>query len=242
MNQKQEHYRLQKIILNNEYKLDLIGMGFSISMLISGLSNQNPLIWAPSIFTTAYLFPIIFKNTIRTQVYSSKLKIVENKDEFFPLENAERIIIDDSNGLEYLLEKTRKNEIKEWGAVLKTCPDKEKAVIYEILDFEKSKSREFIKKTTKNSLRLDMTKIIQEGYNGLHHYHPAIKGFTGAENFAVSLADKCGSNYWINLLTFNLEENPEIIGFNHRFVYIPSTTDKKELIKATPEQILEYLK
>lgn len=172
----------------------------------------------------------------------SELKEMREKKEYYPLEQAERVIIDDQRGLDFLLERTSRGERQEWGTFLRAYDDKGKAIIDEILDISVGKQGGLIGEGTTTGVKLECTRANREGYRGCHHYHTGWwPRWLGAMNFSVGSLDKYKPEGWINLLTFNLPEGPEIIGFNRQHIYIPTKHSKRELVKATPQQIMEYL-
>lgn len=59
---------------------------------------------------------------------------------------------------------------------------------------------------------INVLRVDEEGYKGYHHYHPDFgPRWFGAINFSVGLNDRFKPLNWINLLTFNLPEGPEIV-------------------------------
>ena len=83
---------------------------------------------------------------------------------------------------------------------------------------------------------LDTNKAEQEGYNGFHHCH--IRG--GYGNYALNFADRARPKGWINLLTFNLPHEPEVIGYNHHYIYVPHDS-KTHLVRANKKQLRAYI-
>lgn len=170
-------------------------------------------------------------------------KLRKNK-EAYPLENAEEIVFDDTQGLEMLLERTRLGEKSEWGTLARIYNNKGKAIVYEILNPEEAEKLKLVKLKSKNRIWVDENKGIEKGYNGVQHYHFDMgPRWFGGRNFAINVIDRKATPInWINLLTFNLPEGPEIIAYNRKHTYIPKGTSKKELIKAKSKQIMEYLR
>lgn len=185
--------------------------------------------------------PPLLSGKARLLSYLESKEIEGNPDKY-PLEHAVEVILDDVNGLEMLLEKTAEGGDIEWGTFLNAYDDRRRAVIYHILDPNEAKKLGLVGKGSTIGMDLRIKKAEEEGYDGHHHYHPdEILGFLGAMNFNVSFIDRNQSKNWINLLTFNLPEGPEIIGFNRKRTYIPTDDTKRRLALATPEQIMEYL-
>jgi len=119
---------------------------------------------------------------------------------------------------------------------------KGRAVVDDILDIPWGKKLGLIGEGTRTSMKLEIPRADKEGYKGSHHYHPNLgPRWFGAIDFSVGLNDRYKPEDWINLLTFNLPESPEIVGFNRQYTYIPTDKSKRELIRATPRQIMEYL-
>lgn len=163
-------------------------------------------------------------------------------NEVYKLENANKIVIDDSNGLEALLEKTRKGSWKEWGTVFRVHDDDKRAVISEIVAPSVAKEDGLVTQERMASVWFNLTKMKEEGYNGRHHYHSDIipKILRGL-NYAISPLDRSGEFDHMNLLSFRMPSGPELIGYNKRFVYLPTDSSKKELIKASPRDVWNYL-
>lgn len=162
----------------------------------------------------------------------------------YPLEHAERIFIDDRKGLEFLLDKTAAHKRNEWGTLLKVYPDRGRAIIYDILDPLVAKEKGLIGEGTRTALPFNFQRADEAGYKGCHHYHPNFTGpeWLEASNFTISFFDKTQTKNWINLLTFNMPDGPEIIGFNRQYTYLPVDASKRKLAQATPKQIMEYLR
>lgn len=249
MNKKQRQYRFGRLC-NNVDILFSCSSGLLGDTLIRTILNyqnmENPM---PFIITESILMTFCGFMSINTGLrtrFSSLIRNYEiktNKSKY-PLEHSKKVIIDDSNGLEMLLNKTAKKEDLEWGTLLNAYDDKGRVVIYKISDPEISKNfkipgKKLVKKNFFGGQTITMSgqKLANSGYNGLHHYHP----FNGYGNFAINVQDRLSPHNWINLLTFNLPEGPEIIGYNNGFVYIPKDKTKKELLRASPKEIMEYL-
>ena len=173
----------------------------------------------------------------------ANLKIKSNKSKY-PLEHSKKVVIDDSDGLEMLLDRTTRKEDLEWGTLLNAYDDKGRAIIYKISNPKILKNFKHPKKRLVEKgflggqrLNIDRGEISKQGYNGIHHYHP----YGEFDNFVVNDFDRYSPLNWINLLTFNLPEGPEVIGYNWHYVYIPNGKSKKELLLASPKKIMEYL-
>ena len=161
----------------------------------------------------------------------------ENK---YPLEYSERIVIADEEGLEKLLERTALEETLEWGTFLVSHAEGTTAIVDEILDSYEAEQKEYITRRKKCALYLNSEKGYTNGYNGLHHFHPLGNGSDYSVNRNDRLVMELNS---LQLLTFNFHGEPEVIGYNKRYTYIPAEkNNKKELVRATPKQIMEYLR
>ena len=162
---------------------------------------------------------------------------------FYPLQHSDRIIVQDTTGLEKLLERTRQGNNHEWGTFLRVYDKELCAVVHDICDIDLAHNVGLIADETSDSARININKAEEMGYNGGRHFHPDFgPRWFGAHNFAVGLFDKFRPRSWVNLLTFNMPEGPEIIGFNMQYTYIPSDSTKRELVRATPVQIMKYLR
>ncbi len=245
MNKKQVAYQMGRLVNNN---CDLLLLGITAIVGYHSVDHfVNSQISAG--LSTAALSLCAGYDSVRCVI--SRLVVHDYLKElrtrpasFYPIEQVPEVIIDDLDGLEFLLSKTRDGESKEWGTFLKAHHDQGRAVVGHILDVNLAKQRGLIGKGSRSSLHLDTSKAYVEGYNGYHHYHPGFAPrWLGAMNFSISLVDRVASKEgWINLLTFNLPEGPEIVGFNRQYVYIPKDASRRELIRATPGQVMEYLR
>jgi hypothetical protein len=243
MNRKQVAYQIGRAVYNN-YDVMFLAMAakcgydsvdhFMNSQIPMGIFNG-----AMSLFTG---FLGLTGIAARGVSYLELKKIKTDRDQY-PLEHSERVIIDDSDGLELLLSKTHDGESKEWGTLLKAHDDKGRAVVDDVLDIPLGKELGLIGEGTQNFMSLEILRADGEGYKGYQHYHPDVgPRWFGARNFSVGLNDRFKPEDWINLLTFNLPEGPEIVGFNRQHTYIPTDTSRKELVRATPRQIMKYLR
>lgn len=249
MNKKQLQYRFGRLFNNNDiiFSCNSGLLGCTLIRHILNYQNmENPM---PFIITEGILLTFCGFMSIRMGLRTRFLSLIENYEiktnkSKYPLEHSKKVIIDDSNGLEMLLDKTARKEDLEWGTMLNAYDDKGRAVIYKISDPELLKNfkipgKKLVKKDFfwEQKMTLSRKKIVKSGYNGFHHYHP----FNEYGNFTINVLDRFSPHNWINLLTFNLPEGPEIIGYNNRFVYIPKDKTKKELLLASPKKIMEYL-
>lgn len=250
MNRQQLAYQVGRAVYNN-YDIMFLAMAikFGHDSVYSFLNSQGFSDFgniALGIFSGVPALYVGFNasqaGAVRGLLYLELKNITRNR-ESYPLEHSDRVIIDDVGGLDVLLSKTHYGESREWGTLLKAHDDKGRAVIYEVLDIHLGKELGLIGEGTRSSMVLKTIRANEEGYKGSHHYHPDVgPRWFGARNFSVSLIDRFQPEDWINLLTFNLPEGPEIVGFNRQHIYIPTDNSKRELVRATPRQIMEYLR
>lgn len=183
---------------------------------------------------------IAYKEIRNERKLSKKMDYIEKNPEECLLEAAESIIIDDSTGLEALLERTSKREKLEWGTAFRVSENKGDAVIDYILPSEEAERNGIIKKRNRRSIIPNYNVIKDMGFNGFHHYHP----IHNALSYQVSKQDR-NARYinWISLITFNVSGNPEIIGFNTRYSYLPESRSapKSKLVRVLHEDIIKYL-
>lgn len=234
------------------YLIGLVANGHSdVFSLIRGFGNlllaginleKNP---AKSIYHSAAAgshFDKYKAYSSARKTLSAQLEYIADNKRHFPLQFADRVNIDDTAGLEHLLERTAVDESTEWGTVIRAGMHDGAAVIEEIKDSHLAEDEGYVSSRSEDQVRFDLLKILENDYNGLQHYHTT----TWCVNFAINLIDRClGSYTRVNLLTFNCN-GPEVIGFNGQFVYIPKVRDdslksKKELVRAAPADILRYL-
>lgn len=250
MNRKQGAYLYGRGILNT---FDIFGFTLAGTFGYESVERLEPFITGQG-FTEGDVTQGIFEGVIalwfgfnafqygraRLALYSQN---VEDK-KAYPLEHAERIFIDDKEGLDFLLEETAAHKSNEWGTLLKAHNDRGRAIIYEIVDPLVCKQKGFIGEGTRTALPLGFQRADEAGYKGCHHYHTNFAGpeWFGARNFTISFFDKSQTIDWINLLTFNMPNGPEIIGFNRQYTYLPVDASKRKLARATPKQIMEYLR
>ncbi len=245
MNPKGAVYTAGRFLTNTIDPVLLSGsfMFFSDTLnRIALANNANDFIAAGATGLAAYYLGrrglYYFKS--RVGVYLTK-KTTEDKKEF-PLEHSEKIVFDDVNGLEMLLENTRSSHKIEWGTFFNAHDDKENAVISNILSKEEVEKSGLILGQGFGYIMYNIAEARKQ-YQGFQHFHPTVlTKKLSYMNYAVSNVDRFAPPNWLNLLTFNLPKGPEIIGFNSRYNYIPKDKTKRELVRATPKQIREYLR
>ncbi len=177
--------------------------------------------------------------TARLRVSSEKRRTNPERN---PLEYAAKLVIEDEKGLDTLLEKTRSGEKKEWGTVFCAKDSQKSIYVNNILDPETAVSKGIITKAKATKLVFNEEAVKRDGFTGLHHYHINLLGnWLGGIHFAVSQIDRACCNGRTNLLTFNMPEGPEIVGFNLRHTYIPEDASKRVLVRASPSDIMKYL-
>jgi hypothetical protein len=245
MNARQMGYQIGRLFYNISEGIYLpIGWaaGHNSAKFFSDMENIHDFgnIAMGAISGAAALFCGYFIVTsIADRIYLCKeSKEIKGNKERYPLEHVDAVIIDDSDGLEELLEKTGENSLVEWGTFLNAHPEGDKAIIDKFLDVEEGKRNGLICKRTPITLYLEIARAYDEGYNGYHHCHP----WFGATNYYLGFQDRYKPPNWINFLTFNMPEGPEIIGFNRQYTYIPrERKNKRKLVRATHEDIMKYL-
>jgi hypothetical protein len=156
--------------------------------------------------------------------------------------NNSTILIDDKSGLDSILEETSKNRFREWGTVLNAEFSQEKTIITNIMNHEQALREGIVQKGGIMSVGFDKEKEAE--YQGRHHYHPNIlTRLFSAQNYSINTIDRITSTTGIiHLLSFNnIHKEPEIIGYDKKYTYIPKNKDDKSvLIRATHKDILEY--
>lgn len=245
MNSKGMTYDVGRVLTNTIDPVLLAGSGMFFSdtlKILSHANNSSDLIAAGVTGFAAYYFASrglrYFK--ARLGVYCAKKESEEKNS--FPLEHSEKIIFDDIGGLEMLLENTRSDHKIEWGTFVNAHKDKENSVISNILSQEEVKKSGLILDQGFGYILYDLSEA-RKTYQGFQHFHPTVlTKKIGYMNYAVSNVDRFSPPNWLNFLTFNLPNGPEIIGYNSRYNYIPKDKTKRELVRATPKQIREYLR
>jgi len=243
MNKKQVAYQVGRAFYNN-YDVMFLAMAtkFGYDSVDNFMNSQIPLGIFNGVMSLYAGFRGVIGGAARGLSYHELKNIKANREQY-PLEHAEKVIIDDLEGLEFLLSKTHDGESREWGTLLHAHDDNGRAVVYDILDIPIGKEQGLIGEGTRTSMNLEISRANEEGYKGFHHYHPDVgPRWFGGRNFSVGLNDRFKPEDWINLLTFNLPEGPEIVGFNRQHTYISTDASRRELVKATPRQIMEYLR
>ncbi|MBI5066114.1 hypothetical protein HZA97_07805 [Candidatus Woesearchaeota archaeon] len=245
MNVKGGVYSTGRLLTNTIDPGLLVGSGMFFSDTLKILSHANTssdfIAAGVTGFAAYYLASrglLYFKG--RLGVYCTK-KTTEDEKEF-PFEHSEKIVFDDVEGLEMLLENTRSDHKIEWGTFFNAHDDKTNAVISNILSQEEVNQSGLILGQGFGYIMYDIAEA-RKKYQGFQHFHPTV--FTkklGYLNYAISNVDRFAPQNWLNFITFNLPNGPEIIGFNSRYNYIPKDKTKRELVKATPRDVKKYLK
>jgi len=209
-----------------------------ISMATAISSGDIPIAIVIGWFTIYSGINATLNYTARLCLNDNRKNILAQKNQY-PLEFSEEVIIDDAKGLEGLLNETAKRETKEWGTFLRAHPHKDRAIIDYILPPHEADDQGLILIKEASRLRIDTKKAVNMGYNGFHHYHT----LGGAANYCVSRWDRVKPLGWINLLSFMIGGEPEIIGFNHQYpsIYLPSDDSKRRLVLADPQEVKDYL-
>ena len=180
--------------------------------------------------------------TATTAISSSRKKrMIDENPELYPLENVSEIFMRSSD-LEMLLDRTSNSEHREWGTYLVVEYSESKAYVHHSISPENAEDVGLISARGIDGLKSDKGKGAGLGFNASHHYHPTfISKKFGGMNFSINPADKNSPLDWINLLTFNMEDGPEIVGYNHKHIYLPLGKDKFHLVRATHNDIMRYL-
>ena len=256
MNIKQGVYLLSKPI-NNHFGIPLCM--FSTYLLINGLSILYSLPEAPQemafkfgvgsfglmagTYYSTYGIPLVKEEV---DLVRTKIKVNSKKEEF-PFEHANRIIISDKEGLENIISKTQKGESFEWSSILKSKMKDNNAIIYSIVDSEDAEKKGLVSKINPTLMKINLEKVNKD-YNGYQHFHPKFrflefitKGYINYFNYSINMLDRSKPLNWINLLSFNTKEGPELIGFNRNYVYLPANSQKSILKKAKTKDVLKYL-
>lgn len=243
MNIKQAAYLANNLLYNN-FPSSMFALG-AVNLIIPVVSIANGRLLPGAICSLPTLAAVYIGLISAAAKYLNKAdsEIINEAPDDFPLEHSEAIIIDDTSGLELLLQKTAEKKWKEWGTFLKSTPYKGKAVMHEVLDPKQAKLKGLIEKEGLMSLYLNIDEAAKEGYNGDHHYHPNFGlNLLGPGHYAVSHQDRYPTDRnRMNLLSFNTSEGPELIGYNKQFTYLPKDKTKRILVRATHEDILRYL-
>ncbi|MFH1066048.1 MAG: hypothetical protein V1734_06080 [Nanoarchaeota archaeon] len=167
-----------------------------------------------------------------------KIDKINARKDAFPLQHVRDISITDKKGLEGILERTRANESREWATFHKAESENGAANVYSILDSRQAEEEGFIEKRKKHKVTNNISLAHETGFSGNFHFHPTVSG----QNYAINPIDRIfGYNQWLNFISFNMPDGPEIISYNRQFVYLPKDKTKAELAKASQEQVLEYL-
>ena len=166
-------------------------------------------------------------------------KEIKKNSEYYPLEYITKLVIKDELGLDYLLKRTKKAEYKEWSTIFNVTEQNGTGSISNILTEEEVEKKYPKYHTSIDSVHFSREQAQEDGFQGFQHYHP----IPGAFNYKISLFDRSSPKNFIDLLTFNRSggKGPEIIGYNHNSVFIPTNKQKTKFAAATPEQIMRYL-
>jgi len=224
--------------------LFLGGAGEIVYSIVKGDKSGWPLL--PVDIGLAWISWNIFKRDFFSCVAgfaakrSLKKKLKEITPESASLQFVDKIEITDKAGLEKILDRTWECERLEWGTVLRSVPYNGKAVTVRVEDI--GNVDQFFVKREKTRLFVDRRAIREKGYNGVHHFHPRLfRSDWNAIDYTVSAQDRNQPKEWINLLSFNLKNGPEIIGYNLKDTFIPSDKTKRVLVKAGQGEIKNYL-
>ena len=172
------------------------------------------------------------------------IRRIKANSENWPLEFVDSIEICDSEGLERILDLTRKHSSDEWGTVIRAYEDRSRAIVTEILDPQQAMLKDYIIDTGKAHVTWDRFLLMGDGYNGHHHFHPGWETNSPKDSsmFYIHAKDraKCNLN-WINLISFNHPLGPSVVGYNHQFTYINLSKCAARLDRVSSSDILNYL-
>ncbi|MFH1066049.1 MAG: hypothetical protein V1734_06085 [Nanoarchaeota archaeon] len=245
MNARQFWYRYGRTFSGNgdlTYAGAAAFMGYhTIKTAAAGaLAPPAAIIQAALIAYTSYVAYRGVKSRIRL---NEKKKDLDNNPYEYYFADSEEIVISDKQGLEMLLEKTAERKWKEWGTVLNAREEGSRAVIHKIAQLGTAEeSGIIVEKHIPGMMFWNLKLAMEKEFDGMQHYHP----WGGAWNYSVNTNDRNMPKSRINLLTFNTNGMPEIIGYNNRYTYIPKDKSdtleaKSVLVKATPKDIMKYL-
>lgn len=209
--------------------------------------SDSPFIVLPGIIPAigaALAFADMSGSILQKSVLAYKINKALKEPGKYPVEDAERVIIQDEKGLEAILGRAALKEKTEWGTFLNAEYADGNTLVTRIESSYIAEEEKLVKSRKKSSIRLNISKAKKLGYNGALHYHPPSEKFDDLEsaNYAVSAADKVVSPLnWIGFITFNSISGTEIIGYTHINTYIPEKRDKSVLVKAGRDEIMEYL-
>lgn len=200
-------------------------------MLTTGLIEAS---YAVTVFC-AYkaIDPFVF-----TGIEKAKAAYARKFPEKRPFENIDDIRVEDSEGLEMLMEKTSEKLDYEWCTFMYADRVDDTAVIKKIETADEARKKGVKSYSFKTRIFCPNFGKARREYQGEHHYHPDIFE-QSSRNYHINLADRTTSK--VNLLTFMHNEEPEVIGFNARDVFLPTDASKSHLVKASRQDVLEYL-
>lgn len=218
-------------LLKNFVDFTALSPHIASSLTTGALATGNAVTAALCLYGTYMLL------SARFQLYKDR-KAIQECPLQFPLECVDRVVIQDTTGLERLLNSTN-NQKKEWGTLLKSHAEGKNGVIDTILDPSEAIRKGLIGQTTVCTIYFSDQKIAEGGYNGAHHYHPS---FFGAASFGISFIDRGTPKNWLNILTFKLGDTPELIAYNKNHIYLPTDASKKSLVRASKNDVVKYIK
>lgn len=224
------------------------GVGLTLHAFPSVLSSPSPLISkiclaGLSVAATTLGTRGIF-SALTTRLYlAGKISTPHTFPQRGDLENAEHIIINDTLGLQKIIDITAQALHTEWGACLRAHAEKDTIIIDEIPDPTLMLSSGFLRKQARCSITWNLEKVATAGYNGLQHFHPndSPLSFWSGTNYDINFTDRAKPVHGVHLLTFNTLSGPEVIGFTRKKTFLPTNPAKTHFVQADSSAILHYL-
>jgi len=137
------------IVLNPHYYLDNPASG-GFGLLVGGVM-------------TAYALA----DTLCRRTRTSTINEMVAGDKTHTIEGVTSVKIEDLQGLDALLERTKKAESKEWGTVIRQDIAGTRLVVKEILDSTEARPKGFVVSEGSQSIIFNPDRIAQEGFNGI---------------------------------------------------------------------------
>lgn len=251
MNLKKLSYELARLNVHPCFSASAAGVSLNAVYTAGEAFSQG--FFAPAFllgFTGAYLLKQVLKQETKRWKLKGIIAEVKRDKEKNPFEFVKKVKITDHHSLEALLEKTALELPTEWGTVLKAYVSSETAVIDYILPLQRAIDEKYFFNLTRISCELDLSKLLDERYDGFHHYHPSLQSHSippfvskslSASCYQINFIDRTTLPNLINLLTFNQPKGPELIAYNLQHVYLPTDNTKRKLILASSQDVRKYL-
>ena len=189
----------------------------------------------------------LYYNQIKCRlILNSQIRATQDETQY-PYQHASQVLIFDEAGLDELLEKTRAEWTLEWGTVFDAVARDGTVGIGRILSSSAAVRRGFCAPKHNKKIDVNILAAENEGFRGAHPFHPShnVYGMPNgprAHNYYVHDGDRIGAaGNWLGLLSFNMTDGPELIGYNSRYTYLPADRTKTRLVRATDRDIMDYL-